>query len=784
MKKTLIFLTAILVGAAAFSCSGNPADSSTSFTAEKLSEAAYKTEKMELPENAGVIYLNLPYNGGNSRFIVGSAEVSPAFWTADGELTEFERVELADFDFGVQYNLAVSGKGEIAEIVIIADYGDLPDPDPSSPDYDEAMYDAAAEYSLRLRRYSIDGKLLSDSAVRDYNRDVDRRTNIGEIAYDGDFVVAEIGGSYDVFSIDGRYLGELSGGEDNSVSEVCCDSSGAMVCAFQSGTDNAEICKVKGSDCSTESIASYELGETIQQMTCGSGDYSLFIRTRSTIYGVNAESGDIEAIFSVNATNLNNNNINSFALDSGGFMCVCTTDYSSWKSKFTRFIPCDPSELENIKPLRVGVPHEFWMDTQTEAFNDSGATFQVERVIYSNETEGAALSQFEEDMLSGNLPDVLVLDDGGTMNNIDVLGKGALIDLMPFMEKDEEYAPENIFPNLLEAITDDGKVYSLPERFYADMGYVCKKKYADDLIHGDWNFDTFMDVLENMPEGMGVTHWDFFGAQWERLGIADTTWWIDAEKATCNFDSDSFIRFMRYCAAGCSDEERDELFKEIYADPMNPTPAEEKMASINQQMQYRNDKTLFMELDIANFETYMGSIKGDFDGEELVYLGKPLPDGAHTYVELSMNSFGITKDSTMQDEAWEFIRFILDYDYEGNGWSVMGFPITEKRFFELAERSRFDDKPRYSDMTENGYGWNDGTKTYSVGPLTDEDIDFIYNCLISAEVPKKQLRITNPAYYTIMDEERQALFAGENTPEQCAKYMQNRMSIYLSENYG
>lgn len=784
MKKTLVFLTAILVGAAAFSCSGKPADSNSSFTAEKLSEAAYKTEKMELPENAGVIYLNLPYNGGNSRFIVGSAEVSPAFWTADGELTEFERVELADFDIGVQYNIAVSGKGEIAEIVVIADYGDLPDPDPSSPDYDEAKYDAAAKYSLRLRRYSIDGKLLSDTQIRDYGEDVDRRTNIGEIAYDGDFVVAEIGGSYEVFSIDGRYLGELSGGEDNSVSEVCCDSSGAMVCAVKIDSDNVEICRVKGSDCSTESIASYELGETVQQMTCGSGDYSLFIRTRSTIYGVNAGSGEIEALFSVNATNLNNNNINGFALDSGGFMCVSTTDYGQWKSKFTRFIPCDPSELANIKKLRLGVPHELWLDTQTEAFNDSGAAFQVERVIYDNSEEGAALSQFEEDILSGNLPDVLVLNDGRTMNSIDVLGKDALIDLMPFMEKDEVYAPENIFPNVLEMMTVDGKVYSIPQRFYVDMGYVCKKKYADELIHGDWNFNTFMDVLDNMPDGMAVSRWDFFGSQWERLSLGDTTWWVDAENATCNFDSDSFIRFMSYCAAGYSDEEREEFYREIYADPVNPTPAEDKLVSINNQTQYRNDKTLFKEFQLCNFEGYMSNIKGDFGDAELTYLGEPLPDGAHTYVRAATDYFGITKDSTMQDEAWELVKYFLDYDYEGNNWSIMGFPIIEERFFELADWSRCDDRPRYSDMTENGYPWSDGTQSYNIGPLTDEDIDFIYNSLKNAEVPKKQLRIINPAYYNIMDEERQALFAGENTPEQCAKYMQNRMSIYLSENYG
>lgn len=182
MKRITALLTSITLICTLTACSNGGAGSAQTYTAEKLSNAAYKQEKLDLPEKAQMIYLNLPFNGGNSRFLLGAADVSPAFWVADRDFTKFERVEFEDFDIGVQYNIAVSGAGEVAELFVYADYGDLPAPDPSSPDYDAALYEEVAEYSLHIRRYSIDGKLLADAEVADYDGELGRTTSIGALA--------------------------------------------------------------------------------------------------------------------------------------------------------------------------------------------------------------------------------------------------------------------------------------------------------------------------------------------------------------------------------------------------------------------------------------------------------------------------------------------------------------------------------------------------------------------------------------------------------------------------
>ena len=109
--------------------------------------------------------------------------------------------------------------------------------------------------------------------------------------------------------------------------------------------------------------------------------------------------------------------------------------------------------------------------------------------------------------------------------------------------------------------------------------------------------------------------------------------------------------------------------------------------------------------------------------------------------------------------------------------------LTEKGFYELADKSRFDGKKQFPEQEGNGYAWNNGEKTIGLGPLTDEDIQFIYDCIINAEVPPKTFDVYDSKYYNIIDEERNALYAGEQTPEQTAKYLQDRIGTFLSENY-
>ena len=130
---------------------------------------------------------------------------------------------------------------------------------------------------------------------------------------------------------------------------------------------------------------------------------------------------------------MNLNNINGFSLGTDGKVILCTTDYGNWKCKFMRFIPCAPSELGDIKKLRIGIGDEHQFDRETEIFRDENTDLQIERVVYSQHDEddyNASVTKLTEDALAGNLPDIMITDYQGMMCGVDLADKGEFIDLI------------------------------------------------------------------------------------------------------------------------------------------------------------------------------------------------------------------------------------------------------------------------------------------------------------------------------------------------------------------
>lgn len=168
MKKILAFISALTVCTSCFSCAGKNKDKNTNsssvsgektpdakgLSAEKLTDVTYKKQTLDIPTDIKTIYNAKVFNGGNSYLILGSGEKTPQFWITDRDFSEFREVDFKDFDIGINYNITVLDDGTVVSFVNSVDYGDLPAPDPSSPDYDPEVYDAAAEYSFRIYTYS------------------------------------------------------------------------------------------------------------------------------------------------------------------------------------------------------------------------------------------------------------------------------------------------------------------------------------------------------------------------------------------------------------------------------------------------------------------------------------------------------------------------------------------------------------------------------------------------------------------------------------------------------
>ena len=81
MKKILSFTLALAVLLTAVSCEQkgekSQKEQKQSYTAEKMSVAAYKKEALPLPENMQMVYTIMPYNNGKDYLMLGTSTRTP-----------------------------------------------------------------------------------------------------------------------------------------------------------------------------------------------------------------------------------------------------------------------------------------------------------------------------------------------------------------------------------------------------------------------------------------------------------------------------------------------------------------------------------------------------------------------------------------------------------------------------------------------------------------------------------------------------------------------------------
>lgn len=840
MKRILAFISALTVCTACFSCknenkdknknssgvSGNETSEAEGMSAVKLTDVAYKRNTLELPTDMNMIYCSNVFNGGNNYLLLGSGKKTPQFWIADRDFTEFKEVDYPDFNVGANYNITVLDDGTAVTFVNHVDYGDLPAPDPSSPDYNQEEYDAAASYSFRIYSYSPDGSVLTANDVTNCPVTPEMNTMITDIASDGKTVVVNLNGTYEVFSIDGAYIGELTVEDDGSAENIGTDKDGNIICAVRTGDESVQFCKVNSEGKAEKTDLTYKFPETVSyEITPGSDDHSMYVSSMTTIYGVRADDNTIESLFSLNAAGLNSSNFSDFAIGSDGRFIVPITSYSDWSVSLKSFTQCDPAELENIPTITVGMFYEDeFFSSVVEDFNENNSNCRIKVKYYeetNNESQNtdfndeeameaffkklddahdAAVDKFRQDVTKGDLPDVLILDGGsspnGVFGGIDLADMGALCDLYDFMDKDDVLTRESFVPSVLNAVDEyfDGHVYSIPANFKLLLQNTAKTKFVKDVK--DWDFDTYMDYIENESEILGnATVDDRYKTQYGRSGIINHRHWIDKEKAECHFDSPQFLRFLEYCQAGEPDPEPDENY--VYEEP---SKEESRQHYIDHQCRYIEDKALLNNSYIGRYMNYLYQIKGTFGNEDVTVLGEV--DGKMDTAVFSFPSrqFAIPECSENKELAWQFIKYQLsDKCYKDAYNTGAGFPVTNSG---IEIYKKMDQEPQdneyavgYEDYTgylyPTGYTDENGnTKYIELGNLTDDDIAIVDKYIAGAVLSSDFQQVDDEdseKYNDISDiyyEELSRLFHNETTPEECAYMIQNRMSIYLSEQFG
>jgi ABC-type glycerol-3-phosphate transport system substrate-binding protein len=427
----------------------------------------------------------------------------------------------------------------------------------------------------------------------------------------------------------------------------------------------------------------------------------------------------------------------------------------------TKVDPKDVPDKSIITVAAISEP-QFLSDYIRE-FTLTHPQFQVEYKQYavdSNASYDDALTAFNNDIIAGNIPDVIVIEPEIPYGNY--VRKGMLADLYTFLEQDTDYKKEDFLQPVLKAFETDGKLYSIAPAFYFST------LVGKTSIFGEKQGQSFAELQvaeEKIPGaslfGSVVTRDVFTNQILTRMARG----FIDDEKGVCNFDSEEFISLLKYA-------------KNLPTPAPDAKPYELRFAP-GETNDYMTDKTLFEPVSVYDFRHIVSLEKMEF-GEPVTFLGFPNNSGGSGILINPRLETAIMSQSKNPDGAWEFVKGLLSYGnsiFKNVGYPPLGyFPTLMSELDFAAEKTTI---PPY----ETWYGeriprtnWL-GANLSNQPDNTKEDNAKMFELFESIEGIYRE----NPAIINIISEETAVYFATDKSAEETAKIIQNRATTYLEE---
>ena len=161
------------------------------------------------------------------------------------------------------------------------------------------------------------------------------------------------------------------------------------------------------------------------------------------------------------------------------------------------------SEVPEQKILTYGTLYlDYYVRKQIIEFNRTNQEYRIEVKEYVTEDGmegyGSGQEKMNSDIVSGKGPDIIELS-GANLRMY--AAKGILEDLYPYIDGDEEINREDYLPNVLKAFEVDGKLYTLPSRFYINTVLAKESKVGD---RRSITLSEVMELAKELPEGAQI----------------------------------------------------------------------------------------------------------------------------------------------------------------------------------------------------------------------------------------------------------------------------------------
>ena len=486
----------------------------------------------------------------------------------------------------------------------------------------------------------------------------------------------------------------------------------------------------------------------------GEGDYDFFYKSEAAFFGYNLDENKETRICDFAASDINTSYMYSCIMIDEKTILSVGYNWDEEVPIIEKYVKVDPSEVVDKKELTIMC---YWTNSDLRQdvinFNKAHSDIRINIIDYSDEENPG--EKMSADIAAGKIPDMYYITDGiGNMSMDQVISKGMLEDLTPYIDKDPEISTDDFVPSVLNAIKKDGKLYYVASSFNINALFA---KGSDVEGKDGWTFEEMKEYVDSKPnsrlfettkkEDMLETFLYCCGADF-----------VDWEKGECYFNTPAFKSLLELCNRGDD--------QEVNYEEMTMTS------------DIRSGKQLFMIGYVTPDEMQMYK---EFYNKDLAVIGYPNVDRQGVYVDIDGGLAMSTKCSD-KEAAWSFIRTVMTKEYQGRHYSndMTGCPtrsdVLEMYFKAKQTTEEYTDEFGNTIYPVNGeWGWDDLVVTMK--PLTDEEVQE-YRDIIN--------RISKTWDYDeslneIISEEAKAYFAGDKTVDETCEIIQNRATTYVKE---
>ncbi len=767
MKKILIFVSVLLM-ISGVSCNEKSVTSTSEMETSadnpesiEITQLMYKQEHLSFPEDMSE-RMGLYYHDG-VKLVYKSKNDGIKIMSYDENMNESGTVTLINSEnLPHEACFCTKSDGKIIMFCMYVDYDGDESKDP------EDFYKNAV-VSPEIRTYSPDGELLETHEVDGFHSYED--FNFIDAFYEyGENYVISFNGGYALVSADGEILNMPT---ENKPLVFATDTDGKTYIF-----DWQKYSVTDGKKLSLDENNATEYGKYINRTGAvfgGAGDFKLYVILNEGIFGI-APDDKLVQIMDFTDSNVSPSGIYFACYASDGKFVICGDDQTLADGMFLDTLTVRPDDyVENKKTISLGAVGGGHNSPEIAMmYNKQSDNYNVEIKKYEN------IDNLKLDVLSGDAPDLFACAETTFMYRY--ANMGAFANLYDFMDNNDGIKRDDILENVLQAYEYKGELYGIPVAFSMDGIYLANS----DVISKDysyWNYDEFLNFAENLPEGMYLGSKNSIFAYrdilFSEICIQNVCDWIDYDNYTCDFNNEKFINLLNFC----NDVEINEPYdweNSSWGDEQYEMELWETETSVLRKtaLLYTNTSLMGSFSDFINFPVQTGLYLND----NYTFLIPPSDDRTCGISTTNDMCFSILSGTENPDGAWDFMNYVLSPYFQNNYLQVSHSFSSNKESYEYKMNKMIEkykeSVPTPFDPMTNDWG-NPETEgiTWKNKPITDKDIDYINDFISHCN----KLSDSDSDAQEIIREECNKFMNGEISAEECAERIQNRVSIYLSE---